>query len=247
MEDERLCDVRPSDWYFGICVMDDERVLANRGTAFPVADGTLVTCRHVVDIALEPGTVLGVYDGASRRVHPLTKITYPDDPQLDLALLPDALPNRTGAFPLLDHDEAYMGTHVQVVGYVPYEGGVELANFQGAVVRADDPAKSQSHFALPFAAVEGLSGSPVIVSGMGGPIIGGVVYGSEQQRVLAAEVIDVEDDQVRYRETTNRIVEFGRAYSLTVLRSFLDSLDVAEVAYCPTFPSDPRFASLRSV
>ena len=48
------------------------------------------------------------------------------------------------------------------------------------------------------------------------------------QRVVAREVMDYKDTEREFRETINRIVEFGVAYHAATLVNFLQEIGVSE-------------------
>jgi hypothetical protein len=80
-------------------------------------------------------------------------------------------------------------------------------------------------------AIEGLSGAPVLswtsASDATGATVAGICFSSESLRALASEVVELEDDSARYRETINRIVEFGLAYRADTVQAFLAERGVA--------------------
>lgn len=83
---------------------------------------------------------------------------------------------------------------------------------------------------LSYPAIEGLSGAPVLswtsASDSVGATVAGICFGSESLRVLASEVIEVEDGAEKYRETINRVVEFGLAYRADTLSEFMKSFGI---------------------
>ncbi len=76
---------------------------------------------------------------------------------------------------------------------------------------------------LPYAIIEGMSGSPVLTY-HNGPKLVGLATGNQMQRVVAHEVMDYQGSDREYRETINRIVEFGVAYHAATLISFLQEI-----------------------
>ena len=52
--------------------------------------------------------------------------------------------------------------------------------------------------------------------------------GNQMQRVVAREVMDYQDTKRQYRETINRIVEFGVAYHAVTLVDFLQEVGVSQ-------------------
>ena len=71
-----------------------------------------------------------------------------------------------------------------------------------------------------------MSGSPVLTY-HNGPKLVGVAIGNRSSRILASEVIQYKDDKVDFRETVNRIVEFGVAYHCAALIHFLTEAHAA--------------------
>jgi hypothetical protein len=70
-----------------------------------------------------------------------------------------------------------------------------------------------------------MSGSPVLTY-HNGPKIVGVGFGNRQHRVVASEVLEYKDTQCEYKESINRIVEYGQAYHSFSIIHFLISVSV---------------------
>jgi hypothetical protein len=203
------------------------------GNSFPITeDGGLITCRHVVS---KPDAKLAVIDRlGDLRVLLIEDVIYPKDDALDLAFLPRALDRASKRFPLLPAQEFRVGESIHTYGFYSQSGRVDAlydGYFAGNVVRFY--TDNYSRAVLSFPVIEGLSGSPVMVY-HNGTKAAGICYGSEQQRVLAAEIVDSHDGDVHYRETVNRVVEFGLALRSEVIASF-----AAEIPDCePVITSD---------
>ena len=54
-----------------------------------------------------------------------------------------------------------------------------------------------------------------------GPKVVGMCYGNVQSRILASEVLEYSDKTTEYKETINRIVEFGRAHHVAAIVPYL--------------------------
>jgi hypothetical protein len=90
---------------------------------------------------------------------------------------------------------------------------------------------------LSYSVIEGLSGSPVMTYHNGVKVVG-MCYGSESQRVLAAEVVEVKDGEQHFRETVNRIVESGLAHHSGSLAAFLGDSGVEAAVTADSFETD---------
>lgn len=191
-----------------------------RGNAFPVtADGGLLTCRHVISV--DEGTPLAVLDREQGQLKPVGTATVPDDPTLDLAFLTEVLGRESKQFPLLSPGDLYVGHDVYTYGFYSPSGRIEnIADgyFKGNVVSF----RTERHVTatLSYPVIEGLSGSPVLMYHNGTKLVG-VCFGSESQRVLASEIVELKEGEREYRETVNRIVEFGLAYRSEVVEAFM--------------------------
>ncbi len=104
-------------------------------------------------------------------------------------------------------------------------GEIEQGYFAGRIVnffRSDSTPPVWS-LTLPYPMIEGFSGSPILTD-FNGPKVAGLGYGNRITRVLASEVVEVQDGLDSFRETINRVVEFGLAYHCDELLTFLDEL-----------------------
>ena len=84
-----------------------------------------------------------------------------------------------------------------------------------------------------------LSGSPVMLYHNGTKATG-ICYGSEQQRVLASEIVDSHDGDVHYRETVNRVVELGLALRSEAITSFAAEIPDCEPVVTADRVPDPE-------
>jgi hypothetical protein len=198
-----------------------------RGHAFAASrDGTLVTCRHVVEPRVEEAGLAVVNIARGGELHPIeSRLNHP---VLDLALLSGQASIVDVAVPLLlplsllkVGSDIFTGAHFSPSGLVNV---METGVFKGHVVGYRDGTKGSMN--LSYAVIEGLSGAPVLsytsATDDVGATAAGICVGSEALRVQAYEVLDVDDDGRRYRETVHRIVELGHAYTAETIRRFLE-------------------------
>jgi hypothetical protein len=216
----------PRKFHFPVVTLDgDGRPEFLRGNAFPITpDGDLMTCRHVV--SAPEGTTLAILDNEIGVIRPIGSITLPADDALDLAFLPRALNRASKQFPILPTDRLLVGEDVSTYGFYAQAGRWSSESdgyFKGNVVTFR--SLRYITMTLSYPVIEGLSGSPVTTAHNGRKLVG-VCFGSESQRVLAAEVVDVQEGDQRYRETVNRIVELGLAYRSEVVEGFLTELGI---------------------
>ena len=198
------------------------------GTAFPIApNGGLLTCRHVVDVEAKRGQTIAVYDNELNKFSRLPSAPIlPSNSEIDIAFLPNALNRPKGEFfPLLLPRDLKIGEDVYSFGYFAIGGdsrAVEQGYFGGKIVNffRHEDSNDEASFTLPYAILEGMSGSPVLTY-HNGPKVVGMGIGNRSSRILASEVLEYKDGKTEFRETVNRIVEFGVGYHCAALESFL--------------------------
>lgn len=199
------------------------------GNCFPIGpNGAMLTCRHVVDINLEEKQ-LAIYDNELEK---FTVLSYPpiscQVDSTDMAFLQNAL-NRPKQefFPILPSNLLSIGDDVYSFGYLAIGGlseNIESGYFSGRIVnfyQLEDDRKTM--FTLPYPVIEGLSGSPVLTS-HNGPKLVGIATGNRITRILAAETMEYKDGNVDYKETINRIVEFGTSMHCAAISNFLATI-----------------------
>jgi hypothetical protein len=164
---------------------------------------------------------LAVLDQQTGHLKPIASAVVADDQNLDLAFLPEALGRASSHFPLLPSGDLYVGSDVYTYGFYSPSGRVEnVADglFKGNVVSFRTPRYAIATLSYPV--IEGMSGSAVLTYHNGVKLVG-ICFGSESQRILASEIVDMKDGEREYRETINRIVEFGLAYRSEVIADFV--------------------------
>ena len=177
----------------------------------------------MVDVRLDEGEQLSVYDADSESFIPIHKRVFPETDSLDLAFLPSALgPDKTTFFQILQSHQAVVGAEVFTHGFFKLDTTdteIHQGYFSGCIVNIGQPHGHIS-FSLPFPILEGMSGSPVLAEDNGPKLIG-VAHGNSQSRILQSEVVEYRDERETLRETINRIVEFGQAYHVSTITAFL--------------------------
>lgn len=200
------------------------------GTAFPVASGGLLTCRHVVDVQLGQGESVQLMDEERDCLVPVREVRYPADKALDIAFIPNALLREKPEYlPLLTPGRILTGEDVYSFGYFLPSGervNTEPGYFKGNIVNFSRTQDSRYDvLTLSYPIVEGLSGAPVLTY-HNGPKVLGLAFGSISSRVAASEVVEYEDGELKLRETVSRIVEFGLAYHCVTLVKAARELDL---------------------
>ena len=212
------------------------------GTTFPITpNGGFITCRHVVASDVTDQEFVAIHDNETDRLVPVELRTciLPKNPEHDLAFIPNAL-NRPKAefFPLLTPSQIITGEDVYSYGYF-LSSSTELHTgdsvsinqglFKGNIVNFSSSPKTPTSMAisLSYAVVEGLSGSPVLTY-HNGPKVVGMCYGNVQSRILASEVLEYRDKTTEYKETINRIVEFGRAHHAAAIVPYLQQSGIRD-------------------
>ena len=217
---------------FKVVLLNSAREIKNYlGTAFPFgSSGNLLTCRHVIDFESSPGDMLAVVDGSGvPRV--LSEQPRFSDSKLDLALLPGVFSqHEVDARPVLTPSTLKIGEDVYSYGYFAIGGdtnSLEAGYFGGKIVNFVD-VENDARFTLPFAVLEGMSGSPVMTYHNGVKIIG-IATGNRASRIQATEVVEVKNDGEYFKETVNRIVEFGVSYHPRTLVRFAKEMELTDV------------------
>jgi hypothetical protein len=189
---------------------------------------------------------IAVLDGEQSKYVPLREQpVLPQTAGVDLAYLPNALQRQKAEFlPLLDISAVKVGEAVYSFGYFAIGGNVsdvEQGYFSGKIVnffRLDGPDDHVS-MTLPYPILEGMSGSPVLTY-HNGPKVVGIGIGNRTSRILASEVIEYKDQQTEFRETVNRIVEFGVAYHAAAIVVFLARSGIGEFVVSSERPQMPH-------
>ena len=191
-----------SKFFYRLYKAIDQPPLYYLGTAFPIAPGgTLMTCRHVVDVSFGENEYLAVFDEKSKKLFPINDVNYPSDPNLDIAILPNAFSdNRKEYIPFLTPHDLKVGEDVYTMGFFnEHENNVTTQDgyFGGKIVNFRNALHSDhAALTLPFAIIEGLSGSPILTYHNGVKVVG-MAIGSKSARVVASEVIEYEDDKLQ--------------------------------------------------
>ena len=221
-------EIRP--FFFQVIALDKRgEVEAFRGTAFPVTPaGGLLTCRHVVASPPAAGGRLVLADCNGTVVRdPIGEIRCMDSEQLDLAFIAGNAGRADRAFlPILTPSALLVGEGVFSHGFYEPVGreaaGIRTGYFSGKIIGFTTERGGPS-LTLPYAVLEGMSGSPVMTYHNGHKVVG-VGYGNNASRILAHEVHEVEDGTNTFKETIHRIVEFGAAYHAGTIVAFLDAI-----------------------
>ncbi len=185
-----------------------------------------MTCRHVTDVNKEETELVAIFDGERNQAVLVKDIQYPRDRGLDIAYMPNALerPKRE-FFPILSPTQIVMGDNVYSVGFYTEGRSPEVGYFKGNIVNFTqaDKTPESTEMSLSYPVIEGLSGSPVLTF-HNGPKIVGLCHGSVQSRIAPREILEYEDERLKFQETVTRIVELGRAYHASTLIRFLDEV-----------------------
>lgn len=212
------------------------------GTTFPVTpNGGFITCRHVLASHVTDQEYVAIFDNETGNLVPVNLNTciLPTNREHDLAFIPNALKRpKPEFFPFLPPCQITIGEDVYSYGYfLSSSSELQAGNstslnqgyFKGNIVNFSSSPKTPGSAAisLSYAVVEGLSGSPVLTY-HNGPKVVGVCYGNVQSRVLASEVLEYRDKTVEYKETINRIVEFGRAHHNAAIVPYLQQNSVKD-------------------
>lgn len=219
--------------FYRIFKVKDDKPIFFLGTTFPVEpNGGFLTCRHVVDVKLSDGEYLAVFDEEQKRLVRIGEIKFPSDTSLDIAYIPNALQSPKEEYiPFLNPIDLRVGEDVYVFGYFnEHENHITTqdAYFGGKIVNFTYAPNSQhAALSLPFAVIEGMSGSPILTYHNGVKIVG-MAIASKSARVVASEAIEYEDERLKYKETVNRIMEFGVGYHGATLIDACGELEITE-------------------
>jgi hypothetical protein len=227
-----LASMNISEFFYKLYLIDSSGQPSKfLGTAFPIApNGGLLTCRHVVNVTLPEGSAIAVFDNELMRFTPLPiPPIFSARPEIDMAYLPNALDrNKAEYLPILSPTELKIGEDVYSFGYFAIGGdsnSIEQGYFSGKIVNFFNHEKSTdvASFTLPYAVLEGMSGSPVLTY-HNGPKVVGIGIGNRSSRILASEIIEYKDSQREFKESVNRIVEFGVAHHCDAIQVFLSQV-----------------------
>ena len=223
-------------FFYKLYLIDhSQKPISFLGTAFSITpNGGLITCRHVVNISYDPQSAhIAVYDNELGRFVSISKFVFPLNQTSDLAFLPNALNRVKKEFvPILEPSRLTIGEEVYSFGYYAIGGRVEDVTqgyFSGRIINMfhNKVISEFPSLLLPYPVIEGMSGSPVMTY-HNGPKLVGVCYGNQQQRIVASEIVEYQDDKKEYKETINRIAEFGLAYHPSGLISFLMEKSISD-------------------
>ncbi len=148
-----------------------------------------------------------------------------------MAYLPNVFRSpKSEFFPILSPRQLKIGEDVYSFGYFSIGGSpnnVEQGYFSGKIINffGHEDGVDQASFMLPFPILEGMSGSPVLTY-HNGPKLVGLAIGNRSSRILAHEIFEYKDGQSEFKETVNRIIEFGVAYHPAAIIQFLSVVGV---------------------
>ncbi len=227
----------PSKFFFRLFLVDkDGNPSRFLGSAFTIApNGGLLTCKHVVDVNYDRTThrlaVLDTEIGFERRDFQFLgdPIYSTIMPFLDMAFIPDALGRpKTEFLPILTPQMLAVGEDVWTYGFRSPGDRLSPTYLSGHIANifVSDRTNQVQSLLLPYTIIEGMSGSPVVSESYGGLKVVRLAHGNQMQRIVAREVIDYKDTEREYKETINRIVEFGEAYHSLMIVNFLKDIGV---------------------
>lgn len=218
-----------NDFFFPVAVIDGGTPKGLAGTAFVAAPGMMMTCRHVVDQPVE----LAVHDLKTDEFLPVpAPVLDPSERPLDLAVFESPLNRRTAPIAFTNSETVRMGSAAWAAGYFtrsPVEYQIEPAYLSGrvsSVMTGIQTHHGAAEVVLPFPIIEGFSGTPLMIEPGEAAGLAGVCHGSRQQRTVAEQVIEVEEDEQKRSETTYRVVEFGLAFHVNSVAGFLHRVGV---------------------
>jgi hypothetical protein len=218
-------------FYYRLFIVDESNTpIKFLGNAFPITpNGGLLTCRHVVQVNLSENHKMAVYDNEENRITLLSEsdILYDGNSNMDLAYIQNALQRKKEEYiPILTPNKVIIGTDIYSYGYFMSGKNLEQGFFSGTIVNIFREGSAYS-IRLPFAVLEGMSGSPIATYHNGMKLIG-IGYGNRASRILASEVLEYRDDKINYTEKIHRIVEFGIAYHAETIIEFLNRINIKD-------------------
>lgn len=220
-------------FYSLVLVNKANKAVSLLGSAFPItANGDLLTCRHVVDVISNEELHMAVFDYENAKFCKIEKaqIKYHQDPKVDLAFIINPFGDpKPQFFPILSPNKLLTGEDVYTYGKYALGGRIEEITggyFSGRIINIyNDKTRELFLLTLPYPIIEGLSGSPVLTY-HNGPKLVGICIGNQAQRILASEVLEYKDTEKEYKETINRIVEFGLAIHCSHIIEFLGQMNL---------------------
>jgi hypothetical protein len=213
-----------NDYFFPVAVMDGATPNGLAGTAFVASPGMMMTCRHVVERPVE----LAVHDLKTDEFFPVpAPVLDPSERPLDLAVFESPLSRETPPIGFTYSETVRMGSPAWAAGYFtrsPIRYEIEPAFLSGrasSVMTGLQTQHGAAEIVLPFPIIEGFSGTPLMIDQGERAGLAGVCHGSRQQRAVAEEVIEVEEDGQKRSQVTYRVVEFGLAFHVNSVAEFL--------------------------
>ncbi|MCF7810080.1 serine protease [bacterium] len=199
------------------------------GVAFPITpNGGMLSCKHVLEQAvLTDGNYIAIIDFKTSSVIVIKEYQISDTINYDLAFLSNTINNKHEYIPMIPVNKLIIGSKISSFGF--YSIGKSISDlsrgfFSGTIVNVRHVDGVQE-MVLPFPVLEGMSGSPVIHY-YEGPKIAGICIGNKQQIIQVNEILEYRDTEKEYKETINRVVEFGISYPVNVIKLFLDEIGV---------------------
>ena len=185
----------------------------------------MMTCRHVVDRSQD----LAIHDLRTDEFLPIGRATFdPSTRPLDLAVFDSPLRRDTTPIPFAESPAVMTGSESWAAGYLvksPIEYSIESAFLAGrvsSVLLGMQTPHGSAEVVVPFPVIEGFSGTPLMIQKGDAVGLAGVCHGSRQQRAVAEDVTDIDEDGVRREEVTYRVVEFGLAFHVNAVAGFLN-------------------------
>lgn len=125
-----------------------------------------------------------------------------------------------------------MGTNAWAAGYFtgsPIKYEIEPAFLSGrvsSVLTAPQTPHGAPEIVLPFAVIEGFSGTPLMIEQGDRVGLAGVCHGTRQQRAVAEQITEIDESGQQRTEVAYRVVEFGLALHVNAVAEFLQRVGI---------------------
>lgn len=207
------------------------------GTGFFLNNGKsniFVTARHVVDIKLKKNQKIGIGDLDENGKYWWDYFEFHKTSDIAISLIEFGLPSFVTPLNTINPKESlYMGTNICTFGFPLSESHTEEGKsvlkinevfFSGYISSVlaqadleDIPRAFTTNYALSFDCPNGLSGAPLLIKTDKMVYVAGLIYGTKKIQYLLDEIIELEEENEKYKEHNYKVTHWGLSSGLQEL------------------------------